>query len=60
MSGTGFHPQVALKTIIIIHRAMRELDHTVWEEFIRYTREREHLLNLSYYQDNSSSNGTNS
>ncbi|XP_028775449.1 putative clathrin assembly protein At5g35200 [Neltuma alba] len=35
---------------------MRELDHTVWEEFIRYSREREHMLNLLYYQDNSSSN----
>ncbi|KAI9125582.1 hypothetical protein K1719_003000 [Acacia pycnantha] len=47
---------VALKTLIIMHRAMRELDHTVWEEFIRYSREREHMLNLLYYQDNSSSN----
>ncbi|XP_054804763.1 putative clathrin assembly protein At5g35200 isoform X2 [Prosopis cineraria] len=47
---------VALKTLIIVHRAMRELDRTVWEEFIRYSREREHMLNLLYYQDNSSSN----
>ncbi|KAF7838104.1 putative clathrin assembly protein [Senna tora] len=48
--------KVALKTLIIIHRAMRELDHTVWEEFINYSREREHMLNVIHFQDTSSPN----
>lgn len=47
---------VALKTLIVIHRALREVDPTFREELINYSRSRGHILNLSYFKDDSSSN----
>ncbi|KAE8665356.1 putative clathrin assembly protein [Hibiscus syriacus] len=44
---------VALKTLIVIHRALREVDPTFHEEFINYGRSRRHMLNLSHFKDDS-------
>lgn len=54
-----FIPQVALKTLIVIHRALREVDPTFREELINYGRSRSHMLNLAYFKDDSSAGGTN-
>ncbi|KAF5175221.1 Clathrin coat assembly protein [Thalictrum thalictroides] len=45
---------VALKTLIVIHRALREVDSTFREELINYTKSRGHMLNLSHFKDDSS------
>ncbi|PKA47860.1 Putative clathrin assembly protein [Apostasia shenzhenica] len=45
---------VALKTLIVIHRALREVDPTFREELINYGRNRSHMLNLSHFKDDSS------
>ncbi|RWR91313.1 AP180 N-terminal ANTH domain-containing protein [Cinnamomum micranthum f. kanehirae] len=47
---------VALKTLMIIHRALREVDPTFREELINFTRNRGHMLNLSHFRDDSSPN----
>ncbi|CAN6459643.1 unnamed protein product [Victoria cruziana] len=47
---------VALKTLIVIHRALREVDPTFREELINYSRNRGHMLNLSHFKDDSSPN----
>nr|XP_043621894.1 putative clathrin assembly protein At5g35200 [Erigeron canadensis] len=47
---------VALKTLIVIHRALREVDPTFQEELVNYGRSRNHVLNLSYFKDDSSPN----
>lgn len=47
---------VALKTLIVIHRALREVDPTFREELINYGRSRSHMLNLSHFKDDSSPN----
>ncbi|XP_047337546.1 putative clathrin assembly protein At5g35200 [Impatiens glandulifera] len=47
---------VALKTMIVIHRALREVDPTFHEEFINYGRSRGHMLNMTYFKDDSSPN----
>ncbi|KAL6586127.1 hypothetical protein OROMI_002771 [Orobanche minor] len=47
---------VALKTLIVIHRALREVDTTFQEEIINYGRSRSHLLNLAHFKDDSSPN----
>ncbi|KAI3721261.1 hypothetical protein L2E82_32267 [Cichorium intybus] len=47
---------VALKTLIVIHRALRELDPTFQEELLNYGRSRNHVLNLCYFKDDSSPN----
>ncbi|XP_024980286.1 putative clathrin assembly protein At5g35200 isoform X1 [Cynara cardunculus var. scolymus] len=47
---------VALKTLIVIHRALREVDPTFQEELINYGRSSNHLLNLSHFKDDSSPN----
>ncbi|XP_058723010.1 putative clathrin assembly protein At5g35200 [Vicia villosa] len=47
---------VVLKTLIIIHRAMRELDNTVWEELVNYSTGRGHLIDLSHFHDSSMPN----
>ncbi|CAL0307106.1 unnamed protein product [Lupinus luteus] len=47
---------VALKTLIVIHRALREVDPTFHEELINYSRSRSHMLNMSYFKDDSSPN----
>ncbi|GAA0138312.1 vesicle coat protein [Lithospermum erythrorhizon] len=46
---------VALKTLLVIHRAMRELDSTVCEELANYTSRGGRMLNISYFKDESSS-----
>ncbi|AQK84089.1 Putative clathrin assembly protein [Zea mays] len=45
---------VALKTLIVIHRALREVDPTFREELISYGRSRSHMLNMAYFKDDSS------
>ncbi|KAG4144095.1 hypothetical protein ERO13_D05G015200v2 [Gossypium hirsutum] len=45
---------VALKTLIVIHRALREVDPTFHEEVINYGRSRRHMLNMSHFRDDSS------
>ncbi|PWZ17391.1 putative clathrin assembly protein [Zea mays] len=45
---------VALKTLIAIHRALREVDPTFREELISYGRSRSHMLNMAYFKDDSS------
>ncbi|KAK8954085.1 putative clathrin assembly protein [Platanthera zijinensis] len=47
---------VALKTLMVIHRALREVDPTFREELINYGRSRGHILNLSHFKDDSSAN----
>ncbi|XP_057487081.1 LOW QUALITY PROTEIN: putative clathrin assembly protein At5g35200 [Actinidia eriantha] len=47
---------VALKTLIVIHRALREVDPTFHEELINYGRSRNHMLNLAHFKDDSSPN----
>ncbi|KAK8967550.1 putative clathrin assembly protein [Platanthera guangdongensis] len=47
---------VALKTLMVIHRALREVDPTFREEIINYGRTRGHILNLSHFKDDSSAN----
>uniref|UniRef100_A0A5B6ZP15 ENTH domain-containing protein n=1 Tax=Davidia involucrata TaxID=16924 RepID=A0A5B6ZP15_DAVIN len=47
---------VALKTLIVIHRALREVDPTFHEELINYGRRRSHMLNLAHFKDDSSPN----
>lgn len=47
---------VALKTLIVIHRALREVDPTFREELINYGRSRSHMLNLAHFRDDSSAN----
>ncbi|KAI3790305.1 hypothetical protein L2E82_03255 [Cichorium intybus] len=47
---------VALKTLIVIHRALREVDPTFQEELVNYGRTSNHLLNLSHFKDDSSPN----
>ncbi|AQL01680.1 putative clathrin assembly protein At5g35200 [Zea mays] len=45
---------VALKTLIVIHRALREVDPTFREELLNYGRSRSHMLNMAYFKDDSS------
>ncbi|XP_008794954.1 putative clathrin assembly protein At5g35200 [Phoenix dactylifera] len=47
---------VALKTLIVIHRSLREVDPTFREELINYGRSRSHMLNLAHFKDDSSAN----
>ncbi|XP_021658077.1 putative clathrin assembly protein At5g35200 isoform X2 [Hevea brasiliensis] len=47
---------VALKTLIVIHRALREVDPTFHEELINYGRSRSHMLSMSHFKDDSSPN----
>ncbi|KAL8158741.1 hypothetical protein V2J09_000278 [Rumex salicifolius] len=47
---------VALKTLIVIHRALREVDPTFQEELINYGRSRNHVLNMAHFKDDSSAN----
>jgi len=46
-----------LKTLIVIHRALREVDPTFHEELINYGRSRSHMLNMAHFKDDSSPNG---
>uniref|UniRef100_A0A2P2LP71 Uncharacterized protein MANES_06G046400 n=1 Tax=Rhizophora mucronata TaxID=61149 RepID=A0A2P2LP71_RHIMU len=45
---------VALKTLIVIHRALREVDPTFHEELINYGKSRSHMLNMAHFKDDSS------
>ncbi|KAJ9162915.1 hypothetical protein P3X46_022651 [Hevea brasiliensis] len=45
---------VALKTLIVIHRALREVDHTFREELINFSKGKRLMLNLSHFRDDSS------
>ncbi|KAJ7235649.1 hypothetical protein O6H91_07G087800 [Diphasiastrum complanatum] len=47
---------VALKSLMVIHRTLREGDPTFREELINYSRNRAHVLNLSNFKDDSSPN----
>ncbi|KAG8367649.1 hypothetical protein BUALT_Bualt16G0094900 [Buddleja alternifolia] len=47
---------VALKTLIVIHRALREVDHSFCEELIYYNNNRGHMFNLLHFKDDSSPN----
>ncbi|KAL8497838.1 hypothetical protein ACS0TY_021254 [Phlomoides rotata] len=47
---------VALKTLVVIHRALREVDPTFQEEINNYGRSRGHMLNLAHFKDDSSPN----
>lgn len=47
---------VALKTLILIHRALREVDPTFQEELISYERRKSHMLNMAHFKDDSSAN----
>ncbi|KAL1819631.1 putative clathrin assembly protein At5g35200 [Daucus carota subsp. sativus] len=47
---------VALKTLILIHRALREVDPTFQEEMINYSRSKRHMLNMANFKDDSSPN----
>ncbi|KAK3213148.1 hypothetical protein Dsin_017854 [Dipteronia sinensis] len=47
---------VALKTLIVVHRALREVDPTFHEEVINYGRSRNHMLNMAHFKDDSSPN----
>lgn len=54
----SFFLQVALKALIVIHRAMREVDVSFLHELVNYSAHRGHLLNLTHFKDDSSANGT--
>ncbi|KAF3329628.1 putative clathrin assembly protein [Carex littledalei] len=45
---------VALKTLVVIHRALRETDRSFREELLKYRRTRAQMLNLSHFKDDSS------
>ena len=45
--------QVAIKTLIVIHRTLREGDPTFREEILNYSR-RGHILQISNFKDDSS------
>lgn len=51
--------QVALKTLIVIHRTLREGDPTFREELLNYSN-RGHILQVSYFKDDSSPLGKTS
>ena len=48
-----FHWQVALKTLIVIHRTLREGDPTFREELLNFSQ-RGRILQLSNFKDDSS------
>ncbi|ERN18026.1 hypothetical protein AMTR_s00046p00180850 [Amborella trichopoda] len=47
---------VALKTLIVIHRALRQVGPTFRNELFNYGRSKSHVLYLSNFKDNSSQN----
>lgn len=49
--------QVAIKTLIITHGALREVDQSFHEELTEYSGCRGHMLNLSHFKDDSSPSG---
>lgn len=51
------YTQVALKSLIVIHRALWEVGHPFCEELVIYSQKRGHILNLSHFKDESSTKG---
>ncbi|KAG5032506.1 hypothetical protein JHK82_016090 [Glycine max] len=49
---SGDH-KVAMKTLIIIHRAIRELDTSILEELVNYSQVKGCMIDLSYFHDKS-------
>lgn len=49
--------QVALKSMMVIHRTLREGDPGFRDELLNYARNRGHVLNLSNFKDDSSPSG---
>ncbi|KAI5002350.1 hypothetical protein ZWY2020_027000 [Hordeum vulgare] len=49
---------VALKTLIVIHRALREVDPSFRDELISNGRSSGQMLHMSYFKDDSSPDGT--
>ncbi|KAM7506311.1 hypothetical protein LguiB_005215 [Lonicera macranthoides] len=47
---------VALKILVVIHRAFREVDTAIHVEIVNYSHSRGHVLNLSHFKDDSSPN----
>ncbi|KAK8644839.1 hypothetical protein V6N13_118703 [Hibiscus sabdariffa] len=47
---------VALKTLMVLHRALREVDPAFVEEVINYGRSRRLMLSMSHFKDDSSLN----
>ncbi|KAF7086679.1 hypothetical protein CFC21_089951 [Triticum aestivum] len=45
---------VALKTLIVIHRALREVDPSFRDELVSYGRSSGQMLHMSYFKDDSS------
>ncbi|KAI4998861.1 hypothetical protein ZWY2020_054203 [Hordeum vulgare] len=50
--------QVALKMLIVIHRALREVDPSFRDELISYGRSSGQMLHMYYFKDDSSPDGT--
>ncbi|KAL6189170.1 hypothetical protein ACLB2K_040560 [Fragaria x ananassa] len=46
--------KVALKTVIVIHRALREVDDTFFDALIKYSWSKGHILNISHSWDETS------
>ncbi|XP_050373437.1 putative clathrin assembly protein At5g35200 isoform X2 [Argentina anserina] len=46
--------KVALKTVIVIHRALREVDDTFCDALIKYSWSKGHILNISHSWDETS------
>ncbi|KAK1400056.1 putative clathrin assembly protein [Heracleum sosnowskyi] len=44
---------VALKTLIVIHRALREVDSTFQEELVSFIKIKGHMLNMAHFKDDS-------
>ncbi|KAE8812884.1 putative clathrin assembly protein [Hordeum vulgare] len=49
---------VSLKTLIVIHRALREVNPSFRVELISYGRSSDQMLHMSYFKDDSSPDGT--
>ncbi|EPS69599.1 hypothetical protein M569_05168, partial [Genlisea aurea] len=47
---------VALKTLIVIHRALREVDPSFHEVLLNYGQSSSHMLNMAHFKDDSSPN----
>lgn len=57
LHGHLHNEQVALKSMMVIHRTLREGDPTFRDELLNYARNRGHVLNLSNFKDDSSPSG---
>ncbi|KAE8772728.1 putative clathrin assembly protein [Hordeum vulgare] len=55
--GSVLLPTVALKTLIVIHHALREVDPSFRDELISYGRSSSQMLHMSYFKDDSNPDG---